>query len=475
MIVQCNKCDRHFDVPEDALKPNGRNLKCASCGHIFFQAVPEGENAQAPVKISEETEEEAVPTVKIAENLLEDETLALSQTESDEWATPSDALKEIDLDGDRELNELLGDTPTPADTMQQKQAPAMDEEPMDEISMDEFPEELSMDEDAALLATPETDEWATTSDDLKEIDLENSPELRELEETDEASDQETLLAENSVDEPSHFQEEAEEDSWSDEEDPWPDEDDELEENETDLVDLPIDLSKAKEPLLEGDLQIDLPEEEETLLEEVLPVVLSEKVEEIPEKPVSLKERMMPAVSPVLAKAYPQTDGEPLDKGRWADWKNSSKKVWAVAALLLLSLSFGLVSHTEWGTVALVNARSPYRLLSLESQWRQHSVGGLLLVQGEVENNSRSSAPPLVYISLMDKDNHVLLAAQSIPGRVVDIKILDDTGQQAIREIVSLQGQGRTPAELTWKGKTMPFQAVFVNPPEEAAHFQVDFK
>ena len=474
MLVQCPACDRHFDVPKDALKPDGRNLKCAGCGHLFFQTVPESayEDTKTPVKIAEDVVGTEPLFQPREDSEQEDETLTLSQTKSDERATSSEELKENDLDDDRELKELLNDAES-----EQQQAPGKNGASLEEISMDE--------DDVTLLSTPEADEWATTMEELKEIDLENDPELHALEETDEASDQETLLAENSADAASHF-EEPDQDSWSEEEDPWPDEENDPEENEADLLlseidqdDLAIALPEEEEEevLPEKELHINLPEEEE---EEVLPekelyIDLPEKNEEILKEKASPEKQILPAVSPILAKTLPQTDGELMDKGRWDNLKNTSKKVWALAALLLLTLTYGLVSQTEWGTVALINARSSYRLLSLESQWRNHAVGGLLLIQGEVENNSRSSAPPLVYISLMDKNNHVLLAAQSIPGRVVDTKILDDTGQQAIREIVSLQGQGRTPAELVWKGTTMPFQAVFVNPPEEAAHFQVDFK
>ncbi|MEO5349651.1 MAG: hypothetical protein H7836_08400 [Magnetococcus sp. YQC-3] len=57
---------------------------------------------------------------------------------------------------------------------------------------------------------------------------------------------------------------------------------------------------------------------------------------------------------------------------------------------------------------------------------------------------------------------------------MDKKILDGSGEQAIQAMIQLQGQERTPSELTWPGKRLPFQAIFINPPGEAVRFQVDF-
>jgi|GEM_PF-2547921 len=37
MNVTCPECSTEFDVPEDALGPRGRRVRCASCRHIWFQ------------------------------------------------------------------------------------------------------------------------------------------------------------------------------------------------------------------------------------------------------------------------------------------------------------------------------------------------------------------------------------------------------------------------------------------------------
>ncbi|MBI2240009.1 MAG: zinc-ribbon domain-containing protein [Magnetospirillum gryphiswaldense] len=43
MLIGCPSCATHFSVPDKALQPKGRTLKCAKCGHKWFQgpAMPE--------------------------------------------------------------------------------------------------------------------------------------------------------------------------------------------------------------------------------------------------------------------------------------------------------------------------------------------------------------------------------------------------------------------------------------------------
>uniref|UniRef100_UPI00187D5602 hypothetical protein n=1 Tax=Candidatus Magnetaquicoccus inordinatus TaxID=2496818 RepID=UPI00187D5602 len=147
-------------------------------------------------------------------------------------------------------------------------------------------------------------------------------------------------------------------------------------------------------------------------------------------------------------------------------------LWMAAGVLLL-LAVGLLLRTDWWEYTLFNWRSPYRLTALESSWRNHSVGQLLLVQGEVTNHG-SSAPPWVRISLLDGKNKVLATVQVVPGRVVDKRVLDGSGEQAIQAMIRLQGQERTSTETSWASHRLPFQAIFVNPPGDASRFQVDF-
>lgn len=44
MLISCPNCATNFSVPDKALAPQGRTLKCAKCGHKWFQAVPRAEH-----------------------------------------------------------------------------------------------------------------------------------------------------------------------------------------------------------------------------------------------------------------------------------------------------------------------------------------------------------------------------------------------------------------------------------------------
>ncbi len=39
MLISCPNCTTNFSVPDKALMPSGRTLKCAKCGHKWFQSV----------------------------------------------------------------------------------------------------------------------------------------------------------------------------------------------------------------------------------------------------------------------------------------------------------------------------------------------------------------------------------------------------------------------------------------------------
>lgn len=73
MRLICPNCDAQYEVPEDAIPEDGRDVQCSSCGHAWFQ--------RAPHLIAEEEEEAALfeppaPVAALDEVLLPEEFLA---------------------------------------------------------------------------------------------------------------------------------------------------------------------------------------------------------------------------------------------------------------------------------------------------------------------------------------------------------------------------------------------------------------
>ena len=458
--------------------------------------------------VQKSTGEEPVPSLDedlLDNSDLEDRLAFLAQAD-EEWIDPSDNPQEEDLLEENEEENLLEENEE-KNLLEENEEKNLLEENEEENLLEEFEakdlleefeaeeeslEDTNLEDEATVLAHPTENEWTKPSNDLKEIDVDNDndPELRKSEDieamatsadTDEATtlnskatdiafgmedvavDETTVIAESHLPENIDALELEGENSWPDAEDPWPEDDKDADEKPP-LSEMPTEAKAEPTEVAKAPLEAVEKLAEET---EQVPIVVAKR---------PLRKKVTPAIAPILTKEFPNLEMSILEMERKQRKQKILRRAWILVTLLLLALTLGLVSQSEWWALKWHDIHSPYRLPTVESHWKKRSFGTLLLLQGKVENNSRrmAAAPPIVYISLMDKENKLLLSTRAVPGRIVGNKIINDSSEQTIRDIISLQGRKQTDAELIWSETEMPFQAIFINPPEGTVHFQVDF-
>lgn len=52
MILTCPSCETHYFAADDSIGPEGREVKCASCGHAWFVEAPAGGRSGGPARSS---------------------------------------------------------------------------------------------------------------------------------------------------------------------------------------------------------------------------------------------------------------------------------------------------------------------------------------------------------------------------------------------------------------------------------------
>lgn len=74
MILECEKCNARYEVPDDSIGPQGRKVRCAKCGHDWVQMGAEPE--EMPESIAEEPPED----INEPEADSEEDDMSFSQT-----------------------------------------------------------------------------------------------------------------------------------------------------------------------------------------------------------------------------------------------------------------------------------------------------------------------------------------------------------------------------------------------------------
>ena len=61
MLLSCSSCDSRYLINSADLKPNGRTVRCVTCGHEWFQKInlEEEESLASPIPVVSKTENNA--------------------------------------------------------------------------------------------------------------------------------------------------------------------------------------------------------------------------------------------------------------------------------------------------------------------------------------------------------------------------------------------------------------------------------
>ncbi|MBF0150404.1 MAG: DUF3426 domain-containing protein [Magnetococcales bacterium] len=225
-------------------------------------------------------------------------------------------------------------------------------------------------------------------------------------------------------------------------------------------------------LQEEELQGEELQEEELEEEEIF----EEEIQEEPEIKMQAEPRMSSLNEEHDQEDETEEDEEEEKPSRWTLALPSAILGWVTALLLGLSLAAGIMVPADWWVFKWYDINSSFRLTGLSGDWRVHSFGNVLVVKGTLTNTDNvTQAVPKIRISLLDQEHKELVSGTVIPGRVIDDQVLDESTEDSLRTMIQLQADAKkVKVERLWPGKELPFQFMFINPPEKASRFQIDF-
>ncbi|MBF0109006.1 MAG: zinc-ribbon domain-containing protein [Magnetococcales bacterium] len=455
MNVTCTHCSARFEVDEAMLLPDGRKLRCSNCREVFFQKAPSREE-QPPV-------EETIPGQPLIgldndfpESLPENGFPGPEGAEGDDEADTVLAPRLMGQSGESSLDERVGESQLP-------------------------PEEEIAEEDAEQPSPVAKDDAAEEDQDRES--------LRDGEETGEeedASDAESGNV-NPADDVSH------------------EENAPLEEFQEEEIFLKESREEAvpREEFQEEEVLLEEVQEEEVLLEEFQEEEVAQEAsreeeeyreeeriqeeEELreeddgPEEEHDREPRMewkekMPALQDESLEDREEEEEEEKPS-RWTLTLPSALLGWMISVVLGLTLAAGIFVPGDWWEFKRYDLGSDFRLTELKGEWRLHSFGRVLVVGGRLANTDRiTQEVPRVRITLLDQENNELSSYSVVPGRVVEEKLLDESTEESLRTMIRLQGDTKkVKVERLTPDKELPFQFLFINPPENASRYQVDFE
>ncbi|MEM9636593.1 MAG: zinc-ribbon domain-containing protein [Pseudomonadota bacterium] len=109
MRLICPNCDAQYEVPDDVMPPEGRDVQCSNCGQTWFQAHPdtEQEEQDALSRVAQEDEEVVFPSDDAAPQTTDPEPEAeTAESENDNIEEQPEQAQEPEVAEEPEFDEI---------------------------------------------------------------------------------------------------------------------------------------------------------------------------------------------------------------------------------------------------------------------------------------------------------------------------------------------------------------------------------